>query len=186
MVETSPHQLSPQRLIAKHRRSYFLIQLIFVVIGAAAATITAQIFMERQLVAMIAAILSFDLLRSALLFALYDPRDADAGHPDNRSLLSFFWASSPRRWAEYALLALPANAALTYLALGAAPADVQNLGVYTLGILSEVLTLVIGEVSDLTAGVASFVFDFGIVGLLEYIAARWVFSKRKLIFKEKA
>lgn len=186
MAEASSDQLSPQQLIAKHRRTYFFIQLIFVVTGAGVATIAAQFFMERQVVAMIAAILAFDLSRSALLVALYDPKDADAGHPDNRSLLSFFWASSPRRWAEYALLALPANAALTYLAWEAGPADVQNLGMYTLDILSEVLTLVIGEVSDLTAGVASFVFDFGIVGLLEYIAARWVFSKRKLIFKEKA
>jgi hypothetical protein len=44
---------------------------------------------------------------------------------------------------------------------------------------------VAGEVSDLTAGLASLVVDFGVVGILEYIAARWLFSKRKLSFKEK-
>lgn len=186
MAEESAAQLSPQQLIAKHRRTYFIIGVTLVTIGAGTMTIAAQFFMERQALAMIGAVLGFDLFRSALLVALYEPSDADAGHPDNKSLLSFFWASTPRRWAEYALLALPANAALTYIVLGGSIADVQNVGTYTINILTDVVGLVVGEVSDLTAGLASLVFDFGIVGLLEYIAARWLFSKRKLIFKKKA
>jgi len=186
MAEASSDRLSPQQLIASHRKAYFLMQVAFIAVGATTMTIAAQFFPLSQAVAMAATILGFDLLRSLLVIGLSREDDLTSGAPSNRTLISYFWSSTPRRWLEYALLALPANAAVTFVLLGDSAHEVQNLGTYTLGVLNDVIGLVSNQVTDLKAGLASLVVDFGIVGLLEYIAARWLFSKRKLIFKEKA
>lgn len=185
MAEASSNDLSPQELIAKYRGYYFFLQMRTLVVGATLITAAAAFFPERQIVAMIAAAAVFDLYRFFKGSWLHHQetgrwRDSAIGE-----LNRYFLASSPRRWLEYALIALPANAAFTYLLLGGSSDAIQNLGTHTLNVLTEAVGLVAGEVSDLTAGLASLVVDIGFVGVLEYIAARWLFSKRKLIFKEK-
>lgn len=186
MVETSPHQLSPQELIAKYRGYYFFLQMRSLIVGAIAITSAAAVFVENQVIAMLSAAAIVDLFRLINGARLHHQETGQWFDAEVGQLRRYFLASSPRRWLEYGLLALPANAALTLLLHGGPDVELQNLGTYTLSILSEAVSLVAGEVSDLKAGLASLAVDFGVVGLLEYIAARWLFSKRKLIFKEKA
>ncbi|WP_304070825.1 hypothetical protein [Maricaulis maris] len=185
MAEASSTELSPQQLIAKYRGYYFFLQMRTLILGAALLTAAAAFFAERQIIAMVSAVAIYDLYRLINVARLHHEDTGRWFDAEINELRRYFLFSSPRRWLEYALLALPANAALTYLLHGGSPDAVQNLSTYTLGVLSEAVSLVAGEVSDLTAGLASLVVDFGVVGILEYIAARWLFSKRKLSFKEK-
>ncbi len=185
MAEASSNDLSPQELIAKYRGYYFFLQMRTLITGATAITAASLMFVENQVIAMLSAAALFDLYRVIDGARLHHQETGRLHDAEIGELRRYFFASSPRRWLEYALLALPANAALTLLLHGSADSELQNLGTYTLGILSEAVGLVAGEVSDLKAGLASLTVDFGIVGLLEYIAARWLFSKRKLILKEK-
>jgi len=184
MSEASSTELSPQQLIAKYRGYYFFLQMRTLILGAALVTASAALFPEHQVVAMIASAATFDLYRFLRGSWLHHQDSGNWIDPEINELNRYFLASSPRRWLEYALLALPANAAITHLFLGEGQASIQNLGTYTLDVLAEATALVADEVSDLTAGIASLVVDIGVVGVLEYIAARWLFSKRKLIFKE--
>ena len=185
MAEVSSTELTPQQLIAKYRGYYFFLQMRTLILGAALLTAAAAFFAERQIIAMVSAVAIYDLYRFIKGTWLHHQDTGRWFDAELGELNRYFIASSPRRWLEYALLALPANAALTYLLHGGSPDTIQNLGTYTLGVLAEAVSLVAGEVSDLTAGLASLVVDFGVVGVLEYIAARWLFSKRKLFFKEK-
>lgn len=185
MAEVSSDQLSPQQLIAKHRRTYFFMQMRMLILSAIVITIAAQLFVGSQALAMVIAALAVDAFRVLDGVRLYRLTTGTWYGTQLRTLTNYFFASTPRRWLEYALLVLPANAALTFLLHGDANSEFQNLGTYTLAILGDAVGMVAGEVSDLKAGLASLTVDFGVVGLLEYIAARWLFSKRKLIFKEK-
>ncbi len=185
MAEASSTELSPQDLIAKYRGYYFFLQMRSLILGAALITAAAAFFPEHQVIAMVAAAVAFDFYRLLNGARLHHEATGRLFDAEVNELRRYFLASTPRRWLEYALIALPANAALTYLLLGGSIDAVQNLGTYTLNVLREAVSLIAGEVSNLTAGLASLVVDIGVVGALEYVAARWLFSKRKLFFKKK-
>ena len=182
MSEVSAQSLSPDALIARHRRAYFFIQLGYVLFGAAIITVTAQFFPHNQLMAMVIAALCYDAFRIFLIFALSQDDDLEVGMPSNRQLVGHFILSTPRGWLNYALLALPANAALTYLNHDIT--SLENVGTYTLGVLQGTVALILGDISNLRASLASLVMDLGVVGVIEYIAVRWVFAKRKIFLKK--
>ena len=133
-----------------------------------------------QLAAMTSAAVIFDFLRVADGTRLHWLETKTWNDAEVKALRQYFWSSTPRRWLEYALVALPANALLTYALHQADFEMMNNAATAFMSYSDEVLSLVITETSKLQNGAATLTVDFGLAGLLEYIAMRWVFSKRKV------
>jgi len=185
MVESASPLLPPQDLIARHRRTYFFMQMRMLTLGAACIVIVAQIFLLHQVAAMVIAALAFDVCRTLDGFRLHRLATGRWLSEDLRSLIEYFISATPRRWLEYALLALPANALLTYVLHTGEFDTLNNAAVLTMNFAQNAWGAAEQEVSRMRAGLASFAVNFGFSGVLEYLAARWLFAKRKLKIKNR-
>lgn len=185
MAEATAPFTTTQDAIAKHRRTYFFMQMRMLILGAICITVSAQFFLGRQIVAMLATAVVFDLLRTLDGFRLHRVISGQWTSDYLRSVIDYFIVATPRRWLEYALLALPANALLT-LALHPADFDaLNNVATLTMSFAQDVLAAFGQQVSELKAGAATSTVNFGITGVLEYLAVRWLFVKRKLKVQKK-
>jgi hypothetical protein len=147
--------------------------------------IAAQIFLHSQYLAIVIAAVIYDVLRVLYGFRLHR---LQTGHWIDKELLPFlqyFLESTPRRWLEYALVAIPANAIVTFVFHMADFDSLNNAATAFFGYAEEVIGLVIEETSKLKSGAASLTVNFGLAGVFEYVAMRWLFAKRKLKNKKK-
>ncbi len=186
MAEATAPQLNPQELIARHRVSYFFMQMRVLMIGTVVIVVAAQFFLDRQFIAMVCAAIAFDLYRPIHATVLHRQIHGRWYDEHLAALYEYYWASTPRRWLEYVLLALPANALLTY-ALHSSDFDtLNNAATLTMAFIQDALGAVRQETSELRAGAMSFAVDFGFTGVLEYLAVRWLFAKRRLKIQKKS
>jgi len=180
MSQQAAPRISTQELLSKHRKRYFFMQMRTLVVSTTIMVAVAQFFLMHQLAAIIIAAISIDIFRMGNGTRLYWLVYRTWNDEEVKDLRQYFWSSTPRRWLEYALLALPANALVTY---GLHPTEFEgmdNIGTVFFDYAQSVVGLVIEETSKLKSGAATLTVDFGIVGVLEYIAMRYVFAKRKL------
>ena len=186
MAEATTPFTTTQDSIARHRRTYFFMQMRILILGAICITLTAQVFLDRQIIAMIVTAIIFDLLRTLDGIRLHRLISGQWTSDYLRSVLDYFIAATPRRWLEYALLALPANALLTYLLHAADFAELNNLATLTMAYTQDAINIIQQEASELRASAMSFALNFGFTGALEYVAARWLFAKRRIKIKKKS
>lgn len=186
MAEATAPFTTTQDSIAKHRRTYFFMQMRMLILGAICITAAAQFFLDRQIVAMVATAIVFDLLRTLDGFRLHRLISGQWTSDYLRSVVDYFIAATPRRWLEYALLALPANALLTFLLHGGEFETLNNLATLTMAFIQDAMGAIRQETSELRAGAMSFAVDFGFTGVLEYLAARWLFAKRRVKIRKKS
>lgn len=177
MADTA--RLSADELIAKNRRTYYAIQVSFVLVGAIVMVGTAQVFVRSQFIALLATAGLFDVCR-ALIIHWSKLDDSQADRLERKRLSRYFWASLPRRWFEYALIAVPLNTLVAYTFYGADFTEMNNLAAIFAGYIQEVARLVVSEANELQSGLAALTMDLGVVGLLEYLAVRLLFRQRKV------
>ena len=180
MSQQNSAKLTDQQLIKKHRKRHFFMQMQTLIIGVVIIVSAAQFFLMQQLAAMAFAAITFDFLRVADGTRLHWQETKTWNDAEVKALRQYFWSSTPRRWVEYALLALPANALITYAFHQSDFDTMNNAATAFMTYSDEVIGLVITETSKLQNGAATLTVDFGVVGLLEYIAMRWIFARRKL------
>ena len=180
MSQQSTVNLSPQELVHQHKKVYFFIQMGVLIQGAFIIVVPAQLFLEHQLLAMFSGAIISDLYREIRASMLSSGKNGDWTKEENRAMRSYFLLSTPRRWLGYALLSLPLNALLTYVLHSEDFSSMNNAATWFMNYSESVLGLVIDEATKLKSGAATLTVDFGIVGILEYLAMRYVFAKRKL------
>ena len=177
MADTA--RLSADELIAKNRRTYFVIQIGFVIVGALLMVGVAQLFVQTQFLAMVVMAAAFDGFRAFIInWSKLD--DSEADQRERKMLHRFFWSSLPRRWFEYALIALPLNTLVAYALYGPDFTEMGNLAAIFAGYIQEVAGMLVSEANELQSGLAALTMDLGVVGLLEYLAVRLLFRQRKI------
>lgn len=185
MSEETPPELDTQVLIHQYPFIYFLIQMFYLSLGVIIMVIAAQMFLHSQYLAIALAALSYDVLRMLYGSHLHHQRTGKWIDKEVLSFLQYFLESTPRRWLEYALIALPANAIVTFAFHMADFDSLNNAATAFFDYAEDVIGLVVQEVSKLKSGAASLTVNFGLAGVLEYVAMRWLFAKRKLKNKKK-
>ena len=161
-------------------------QMRTLVISTTIMVAVAQFYLMHQLAAMAITAIIFDLYRVTNSTRLYWLVYKEWNDSELKGLRQYFWTSTPRRWVEYALLAIPANALATYVLHSGDFSSMNNAATAFMSYAQSVVGLVIEETSKLKSGAATLTVDLGIVGILEYIAMRYVFAKRKLKNTKKA